>query len=204
MSTNICSQFMKGFFDRMSDVIRYSGTKVLNKENLAEHTYYVSIIADGIAEDLEKRFALEIDRYKVLKYAMYHDIEEIFTGDIVSPVKYKSEILRKQFEEVGVMMLEEQLKTHFENNTHISDMILQAHNNYETGKADVLESKIVKLADILQAIGYTISEKNLWNTHLIHITQNLIDILDARYGGDQYFSDYVIEVKQYLDTHKYI
>jgi len=195
---------MKGFFDRMSDVIRYSWTKVLNKENLAEHTYYVSIIADGIAEDLEKKFSLEIDRYKVLKYALYHDIEEIFTGDIVSPVKYKSETLRKQFEEVGNMILEEQLKSHFAWNTHISEMILSTHGAYETGKKEILENKIVKLADILQAIWYTMSEKNLWNTHLVHITQNLIEILEARYGSDQYFTDYVIEVKTYLHQHSYL
>jgi 5'-deoxynucleotidase YfbR-like HD superfamily hydrolase len=63
----------------MSDVIRYSGTKVLNKENLAEHSYYVSVLADSLAEDIEHKFDIVIDRYKVLKYALYHDIEEIFT-----------------------------------------------------------------------------------------------------------------------------
>ncbi|MDC0506249.1 HD domain-containing protein [Candidatus Gracilibacteria bacterium] len=204
MSNNICSQFMKGFFDRMSDVIRYSGTKVLNKENLAEHTYYVGIIADGIAEDLEKKFDLDIDRYRVLKYALYHDIEEVFTGDIVSPVKYKSESLRKQFEEVGNLILEEELKNHFYGNTHISKMILSTHRAYEEGKRKILENKIVKLADILQAIGYTISERNLGNTHLIHITRSLVEILENRYGQDKYFSAYVVEVKRYLDQHKYV
>jgi 5'-deoxynucleotidase YfbR-like HD superfamily hydrolase len=84
----------------MSDVIRYSGTKVLNKENLAEHSYYVSVLADSIAEDIEYKHEINIDRYKVLKYALYHDIEEIFTGDIVTPLKYKSQDLRVKFEEV--------------------------------------------------------------------------------------------------------
>lgn len=204
MSTGICSQFMKGFFDRMSDVIRYSWTKVLNKENLAEHTYYVSIIADGIAEDLEKKFNLEIDRYKVLKYALYHDIEEIFTWDIVSPVKYKSEVLREQFEEVGNMILKEQLKSHFENNTHISQMILDTHQSYEVWKSEILENKIVKLADILQAIWYTMSEKNLWNTYLMPITQNLLKILNSKYSNDEYFSEYVTEIEDYLSEHNYV
>lgn len=204
MSHQICAQFMKGFFDRMSDVIRYSWTKVLNKENLAEHTYYVSIIADGIAEDLEKQFKIDIDRYKVLKYALYHDIEEIFTGDIVSPVKYKSESLRKQFEEVGNMILEEQLTSHFKNNAHISEMILTTHQNYESWKNDKIENKIVKLADILQAIGYTISEKNLGNIYLTPITHNLLAILKKKYSEDQYFSDYVRETELYLKENKYV
>lgn len=195
---------MKGFFDRMSDVVRYSWTKVLNKENLAEHTYYVSIIADGIAEDLEKKFDLEIDRYKVLKYALYHDIEEAFTWDIVTPVKYKSEILRDQLEQVGNMILKEQLKAHFENNSHISQMILDTHQNYELGKTEILENKIVKLADILQAIWYTIGEKNLWNSYLTPVTQNLSEMLEKRYKNDQYFSDYVDEVQTYLSDYNYV
>ena len=160
MKTNQCisQQFLAGFFDRMSDVIRYSGTKVLNKENLAEHSYYVSVLADSLAEDFEFRFGLHIDRYRVLKYALYHDIEEIFTGDIVSPVKYKSHELRMKFEEVGNMILTEQLDAHFSGNTHIATMILNAHREYEEHKQDTLENMIVKFADILQASSYTRSE----------------------------------------------
>lgn len=204
MSDKVCSQFLKGFFDRMSDVIRYSGTKVLNKENLAEHTYYVSIIADGIAEDLRQKFDIEIDRYKVLKYALYHDIEEIFTWDIISPVKYKSEQLRQEFERVWNMILEEQLISHFEWNTHISQMILDTHRAYEEWKNEILENKIVKLADILQAIWYTISEKNLGNIYLQPITQNLLEILQKKYSSDKYFSDYVVQVERYLRQYKYV
>ncbi len=204
MSNTVCSQFLKGFFDRMSDVIRYSWTKVLNKENLAEHTFYVSIIADGIAEDLIQKFDIEIDRYKVLKYALYHDIEEIFTGDIISPVKYKSKELREEFERVWNMILEEQLRSHFLWNTHISEMILETHRSYESAKNEILENKIVKLADILQAIGYTISEKNLWNIYLTPITQNLLEILEKKYKSDQYFADYVVQVEQYLRRHNYV
>jgi 5'-deoxynucleotidase YfbR-like HD superfamily hydrolase len=75
----ISVQFITGFFDKMSDVIRYAGNKVLNKENLAEHSYYVAVLADNIAEDIIHKFRIDIDRYKVIKYALYHDIEEIFT-----------------------------------------------------------------------------------------------------------------------------
>jgi putative hydrolases of HD superfamily len=163
---NISVQFLKGFFDRMSDVVRYSGTKILNKENLAEHTYYVSVLADSIAEDLEFRFDVNIDRYKVLKYALYHDIEEIFTGDIVTPVKYKSKALKMKFEEVGNLILKEELKNHFQGNLHIAEMILDTHKEYEEKKETSLENMIVKFADILQALSYTISELNLGNTYL--------------------------------------
>lgn len=40
-------------------------------------------------------------------------------------------------------------------------MILNAHNEYEAHKTDVLENQLVKFADILQAISYTMSETKL-------------------------------------------
>ena len=119
-------------------------------------------------------------------------------------MKYKSEELRKEFERVWNMILAEQLSSHFEWNTHISQMILDTHGSYESGKNEILENKIVKLADILQAIGYTISEKNLWNVYLQPITQNLLDILIKKYSSDTYFSDYVTQVETYLKQNSYV
>jgi 5'-deoxynucleotidase YfbR-like HD superfamily hydrolase len=40
----------------MSNVYRYSGTTVLKQENLAEHSYFVALLADLIAEDLSQKF----------------------------------------------------------------------------------------------------------------------------------------------------
>jgi len=195
---NISIQFLEWFFDRMSDVIRYSGTKVLNKENLAEHSYYVSVLADGIAEDIEQKFDVSLDRYKILKYALYHDIEEIFTWDIVTPVKYKSKDLREKFEEVWNLILTEELESHFSENTHIAEMIIKAHNEYDEKKDEVLENQIVKFADILQALSYTMSELHLGNTYLKGISQNLLVTLEKKYKDNQYFSGYVVEVLDFV------
>ena len=195
---NISIQFLEGFFDRMSDVIRYSGTKVLNKENLAEHSYYVSVLADGIAEDIEQKFDISIDRYKVLKYALYHDIEEIFTGDLVTPVKYKSKDPRIKFEEVWNQILKEELQSHFSENAHIAEMIIKAHNEYDEKKDEVLENQIVKFADILQALSYTMSELHLGNTYLKDISHNLLVSLEKRYKDNKYFSWYVVEILDFV------
>lgn len=195
---NISVQFLEWFFDRMSDVIRYSGTKVLNKENLAEHSYYVSVLADSIAEDIEYKHEINIDRYKVLKYALYHDIEEIFTGDIVTPLKYKSQDLRVKFEEVWNLILREELESHFQWNMHIAEMILNTYSEYGEGKDEILENKIVKFADILQALSYTMSELHLGNTYLKHISNNLLITLEKKYGKDKYFSSYVKEILEFV------
>lgn len=196
--TSISVQFLEGFFDRMSDVIRYSGTKVLNKENLAEHSYYVSVLSDSIAEDIEHRYTITIDRYKVLKYALYHDIEEIFTGDIISPVKYKSNDLRMKLEKVWNLILTEQVEEHFEWNPHIARMILQTHKDYEEKKYTDIENMIVKFADTLQAISYTISELHLGNTYLKWITHNAIEILKNTFWENKYFSLYVGEIEKFV------
>lgn len=202
MYNKLSIQFLNGFFDRMSDVVRYSWTKVLKKENLAEHSYYVSIISDCIVEDIEKNFEIKIDKYKVLKYALYHDIEEIFTWDIVSPVKYKSEKLRQELEKVGYLILEEEIQKSFPK--HIANMIINTHKDYEEHKQENLENMIVKFADIIQAISYTISEQKLWNTYLQHVTQNLINILKNKYWNTEYFSAYVEEILEFLYSNNYL
>jgi 5'-deoxynucleotidase YfbR-like HD superfamily hydrolase len=45
---------------------------------------------------------------------LFHDFEEVVTGDIVTPPKYRSEALRQELEKVGQEMLEETLHIDFE------------------------------------------------------------------------------------------
>jgi hypothetical protein len=67
-------------------------------------------------------------------------------------------------------------------------MIIKAHNEYDEKKDEVLENQIVKFADILQALSYTMSELHLGNTYLKGISQNLLVTLEKRYKDNKYFS----------------
>jgi len=179
---------------KMSSVIRYSWTKTNNPENLAEHSYYVIVFSDSIAEDLEKKYKLDIDRYAVMKYATYHDVEEIFTWDIITPVKYKDESLRKKLENIGELLLTEWLEENFKENPHIKENILKAFHWYEDNKYDKIENQIVKFADQLEAFSYCISELRLWNTNFYDIAITVLLNIKERWDTHKYFSSYIKEI----------
>jgi 5'-deoxynucleotidase YfbR-like HD superfamily hydrolase len=77
-------------------------------------------------------------------------------------------------------------------------MILNTYSEYGEGKDEILENKIVKFADILQALSYTMSELHLGNTYLKHISNNLLITLEKKYGKDKYFSSYVKEILEFV------
>lgn len=74
----------------MRQLIRWNGRDVPNKENLAEHTHLVVAsmieILDNIRDDILSD-NLEVEKYDLIKAAMYHDSLELLRGDILSLTK---------------------------------------------------------------------------------------------------------------------
>lgn len=82
---------------RMATVNRYSDTKLILPESLLEHTGYVAIICLYIAQDLNEK----IDYRDLMSKALFHDIEETISGDVIRPTKYGSMSLIKAFKDYG-------------------------------------------------------------------------------------------------------
>jgi len=184
---------------KMSNVIRYSWTKIHNQENLAEHSYYVILISDIIRKDLLNKYKwLKIDWYKVLKYALYHDIEEAFTWDIITPVKHKSKTLLKELEKIGKKLLNEWLSESFKQNLHIKENILEFFNEYEIDKYTKIENQIVKFSDQLEAFIYSISELKMWNSNFDKIAKDIVIWIKNKWSKNHYFKDYVEELENFF------
>lgn len=88
--------------DRMKLISRWSLMRSTKTENLAEHSYDVTILAHFLVllrqelfKDLE-----QVNLEEVLTYALYHDVPEVLTGDLPTPVKYYSEEMRTAFGQV--------------------------------------------------------------------------------------------------------
>ena len=181
--------------------MRYSGAHVIHKENVAEHSYFVSLIADIIAQDIQTKHGITIDKLKVLQMALYHDTEEAYTGDLITPVKNKSESLKIEWDKMCSVMMHEGLTHDFPEQSHISNHILAIHTMYENGKNTVLENQIVKFADGLQSLIYLLRETGFGNRHVLPIMQNIIKSLDERFSNHQYLSYYIHQVKSVVQIH---
>ena len=76
------------FLSRMKFIQRWGLKRNTMPENIQEHSLQVAMIAHGLAVIRNTYFAGKLDAAKVALLAMYHEVAEIFTGDLPTPVKY--------------------------------------------------------------------------------------------------------------------
>lgn len=88
--------------DRMKLIARWSLMRSTKTENLAEHSYDVAILAHFLVllrKHLYKDLP-QVNLEEVLTFALYHDVPEVLTGDLPTPVKYYSQEMKTAFSQV--------------------------------------------------------------------------------------------------------
>lgn len=147
----------------LKHIIRYNTVPKIVKENVAEHSFFVSSIVLKLYEDYD--FELE----KALIMAITHDYVEIYISDVPRNVKNKYPLLNKTLENVERQAWK--------------DLFPQFNDyNVEFETQETNESLIVKLADSLSIIQYSQSEVKLGNSGYM---RNVYDFTKA--NVDEYF-----------------
>ena len=82
-----CGRFFALLF-RQKDINRWGLMRNMSNESLSEHSYEVSVIAHAIAILGHKKFCKNYDEKRIATAALFHDMSEILTGDLPTPVKY--------------------------------------------------------------------------------------------------------------------
>ena len=97
--------------DRMQYIQRWGLMRNTRTENLKEHSFDVAVIAHSLAlihnEILKKP---QIDPFLTMAEALYHDITEIITGDMPTPIKYKNDELKTAYKAVEAQAAENMLE----------------------------------------------------------------------------------------------
>ena len=86
-----------GFFAmafRMKYIRRWGLMYSVHPENLSTHSLEVALCAHALAVIGNTRLGRAYDADRIATKALFHDLPEIFTGDIPTPVKYYSEDTR--------------------------------------------------------------------------------------------------------------
>ncbi len=151
---------MSHFFamhSRMKYINRWALMRNVNSENISEHSNDVAVIAHALAVINNLRFGGNLNAERAAFLGLYHDMTEIITGDMPTPVKYHSEDMRGAFKQVEdkagerlLSMLPEDMRGYYE-----SAFFKQSEDEYLW--------KIVKAADKLSALIKCIEEKNAGN-----------------------------------------
>lgn len=123
---------------RMSEVHRWQIVDCIRSQSIAEHSYRVWVLAMDLYDFVTTTPHNAFDRDSVSKWALDHDLDEVFTGDIPSTAKDKLEMISP-----GIM---HKLKEAVLQNT-----VPGACAEIRGVKESVAYS-IVKIADIVEAI----------------------------------------------------
>ena len=89
-----------GFFailSRLKYINRWALMRNTQTENLSEHTLDTAFIAHALIIIDNKRFGGNLNPEHAAVLAMYHDVTEIMTGDMPTPVKYFNADLKKAY-----------------------------------------------------------------------------------------------------------
>lgn len=151
----------KGFFafvSRMKYINRWALMRNTSYENLAQHSFEVSMIAHSLAVIGNERLNKAYNAERVALLGLYHDTPEIITGDMPTPVKYKSKEIRKIFGSIEKEAAKSLLTMLPEDMRHSYESLL-----YENEDEKELW-KLVKAADKISALIKCIEERKAGNS----------------------------------------
>lgn len=156
---------------RMKYIDRWALMRNTRKENLSEHSLETAFIAHAIAVIENKRFGGNVDADRVAVLAMFHDVPEIITGDLPTPVKYYSSEIKNAYNEMEksainrlIDLLPDDLKPEFNNIFMEQDEHLL---------------KIVKAADKISALIKCRDEIMLGNTEFSVAEKSSLEAVKA-------------------------
>lgn len=164
----------------LSSVPRWGIVRVLQRQSVADHSFYVAVYADALADLLG--WGPE-HRAHLLRSALWHDVDEIVSGDIPGPVKRQ---------------IPERAKWSAYVNSHVT-----RHFGYDY--PDVLdeEKPILTAANLLDECAYLAGESRLGNQNVaraLYLSRRRLKESCDQLGLPQGFADQFVEKHILTDT----
>lgn len=131
---------------RMKNIRRWALMRNTRPENISEHSHEVAVLAHALALLTNAHYGGQVNPATCVLLAVYHDVSEILTGDMPTPVKYYSPAIREAYRQVEQAACDKLL----------SGLPEELQKSYrplllETAGTDE-ERRIVKAADKLSAL----------------------------------------------------
>ena len=183
--------------NRMKYIDRWALMPNTQKENIAEHSHSVAVIAHALALIGKREFGKDYDENRVAVLALFHDTTEVITGDMPTPVKYYNDEIKsvyKKSEAVAgqrlLSMLPDEYKADYE-------------PMFEHSEEDRELWLLVKAADKISALIKCIEENRMGNREfdiaLKAQEQKIadIDIPEVKFFSEHFLKSYYLT----LDEH---
>lgn len=188
-----------------SNIYRWEGMDRIKKTSDSEHMWNVTIIVDLLARIQEDKFGYKINYLSLLRRALYHDVIEVETGDILSSTKKTTPEMKEYLNKI------EEIK--FDNNIRpliptkyrdeLREYMLNPKDNLES-----IEGKILAVADKVDSLRECIAEVKRGNSNFLpYLSKEAEAIINLNVECGLYFIkyslvDFGISIDKYGDTVK--
>lgn len=85
---------------RQKYIHRWGLMRNMTEETLSEHSYDVAVLTHALCTIANRIFGKSYDTGKAVCYALFHDVQEVYTGDMPTPAKYYNEEMRKNYAKI--------------------------------------------------------------------------------------------------------
>jgi len=88
------------YISRLRWIRRWGLMRNAIEENVATHSWEVATLAHVLAIIRNRYFGGQVNVDRIAAAALYHDATEVITGDLPTPVKYHSRVMREAFGDI--------------------------------------------------------------------------------------------------------
>ncbi|MBR6696784.1 MAG: 5'-deoxynucleotidase [Lachnospiraceae bacterium] len=183
-------QHFFAMLSRMKYINRWGLMRNTITENISEHSLDVAFIAHALGVINNTYFDKSLNPERLAVLGMFHDVTEIITGDMPTPVKYYNPFIRNAYKEVERVARDEML----------SGLLEDMQEQYKPLLLETKEEEhlwqYVKAADKLSALIKCIEEKRMGNMDFNEAEKSIKQIIDemelpeVKYFVDNYLEAY--------------
>ena len=159
------------YLDRLKLIRRWGLMRNTVPENDMEHSMQTALIAHGLAVLGKMRHQRDIDPEHVVMLALYHDVSEVITGDLPTPIKYKSPDIQGAYRDLEEHARERLLGM-------LPEDMQPAFRTYITPDETTYEWRLVKAADRISAYLKCVEEEKMGNRDFAHAKLTIQDSIN--------------------------
>ena len=174
------------YLDRMKFIRRWQLMRSTREENIMEHSHSVAVLTHALCAVERGVFGGEVDSEKAVLYALYHELSEVMTGDLPTPVKYFNVSIHGEYEKLETLAVEKIEKT------LPPEMRGELSPYLKADKASE-EYKFVKAADKLSAYLKCLEELRSGNNEFLQAEKSIYSaLLGMKMRSVDYFFEHFI------------
>lgn len=163
---------------RMKLIHRWPLMHNVRIENVQEHSLQVAMVAHALALIKNRYFEGKLNPDRIATLAMFHDVSEVLTGDLPTPVKYFNPAIKDEYKKIEKIAEQKLIEMAPEDFREDYAKLIDSQYHSED------EAFIVKAADVLCAYLKTLEELNSGNREFT-LAKKRLDKMLKDYHSDE-------------------